>query len=164
MTQGYLASVTVAAVRPRRESMGDVKAVSDAYTEAFNSHDEQRIRECYADSAKFTAPGGVTLEGPEAITEWAMTWLRAFPDARVTVTNEVFAGDWAATQATFTGTHTETFASPDGDIPATNKSVTGRAAELIRVADGKIVEDHLYFDNMEVLTQLGLVPESAATA
>jgi predicted ester cyclase len=141
--------------------MGDLKAVSDAYTEAFNSHDEARIRACYEDGATFTAPGGVALEGPEAITEYNMTWLRAFPDARVTLENEVIAGEWVATQGTFTGTHTETLSSPEGDIPATGKSVTGRAAELIRVVDGKIVEDHLYFDNMEVLTQLGLIPETA---
>jgi len=144
--------------------MGDLKAVSDAYTEAFNSHDEERIRACYAEDAKFTAPGGVALEGPAAIADYNMTWLRAFPDARVTLENEVIAGEWVATQGTFTGRHTETLASPEGDIPATGKSVTGRAAELIRVVDGKIVEDHLYFDNMEILTQLGLVPESAATA
>ena len=61
---------------------------------------------------------------------------------------------------TFTGTHTETLASPEGDIPATNKSVDGRAVELTRVADGKIVENHLYYDNMELLTQLGLIPET----
>lgn len=144
--------------------MGDLKKALDEFTDAFNSHDPERIKACYADDATFTAPGGVTLEGADAITEYNMTWLRAFPDAVGAVTNEVLAGDWAATQLTFTGTHTETLAGPDGDIPATNKSITGRAAELIRVVDGKIVEDHLYFDNMEVLTQLGLVPETAATA
>ena len=143
--------------------MGDLKAVSDEFTEAFNAHDSERIRACYADGAKFTAPGGVALDGPEAITEYNMTWLNAFPDAKATVTNELFAGDWVVSQVTFTGTHTETFSSPDGDIPATGKSVTGRAADLIRVKDGKVVEEHLYFDNMEVLAQLGLVPETAAT-
>jgi steroid delta-isomerase-like uncharacterized protein len=144
--------------------MGDIKTALDAFTEAFNSHDEARIRACYADDAVFTAPGGIRLEGPEAIVGYAMTWLNALPDATATVDNEVIAGDWAATQQTFRGTHTGTLVSPDGDIPATGKSVVGRAAELIRVVDGKIVEDHLYFDNMEFLTQIGLVPETAATA
>jgi predicted ester cyclase len=144
--------------------MADTKAVSDAYTDAFNAHDEQGIRACFADGATFTAPGGVSLQGADAITEYNMGWLRAFPDAKVTVTNEVIAGEWAMTQGEYNGTHTETLSSPEGDIPATGKSVTGRAAEFIRVVDGKIVEDHLYFDNMEILTQLGLVPEGAATA
>jgi steroid delta-isomerase-like uncharacterized protein len=144
--------------------MGDIKTALDAFTEAFNSHDEERIKACYADDAVFTAPGGIRLEGPEAIVGYALTWLNALPDATATVDNEVIAGDWAATQQTFRGTHTGTLVSPEGDIPATGKSVVGRAAELIRVVDGKIAEDHLYFDNMEFLTQIGLVPETAATA
>jgi steroid delta-isomerase-like uncharacterized protein len=160
MTQGYRASVTVAAIRRRRESMGDVKHVLEAYDDAFNAHDEAALRACYADDAVFTAPGGVELKGPEAVAEWNMAWLNAFPDARANTTNRIVSGEWAAQQATFTGTHTETLASPDGDVPATNKTVTGRAAEVLRVVDGKIVEDHLYFDQMEIFTQLGLVPET----
>lgn len=144
--------------------MGNVKTALDEFNDAFNAHDEARMRACFADDAKFTAPGGVSLEGPEAITEYAMTWLRAFPDAKAEVTNEIIAGDWAVIQETFTGTHTETLASPQGDIPATGKSVVGRAAELTRIVDGKVVENHLYYDNMELLTQLGLVPETVATA
>jgi ketosteroid isomerase-like protein len=35
---------------------------------------------------------------------------------------------------------------------------------MFRVRDGKIVEEHLYFDQVQVLTQLGLMPEPAATA
>jgi steroid delta-isomerase-like uncharacterized protein len=144
--------------------MGDVKTALDAFTDAFNSHDEERIRACYTDNAVFTAPGGIRLEGPDAIVAYAMTWLNGLPDATATVDRAVIEGDWVATQQTFTGTHTATLVSPDGDIPATGKSVVGRAAELIRIEDGRIAEDHLYFDNMEFLTQIGLVPEGAATA
>jgi steroid delta-isomerase-like uncharacterized protein len=144
--------------------MGDVKTALDAFTEAFNSHDDARIRACYADDAVFTAPGGVELEGPDAIVAFAMTWLNALPDATATVDKAVIEGGWVATQQTFRGTHTGTLVSPDGDIPATGKSVVGRAAEILRIEDGKIVEDHLYFDNMEFLTQIGLVPEAATTA
>ena len=141
--------------------MGEIKTVLDEYQNAFNAHDEERLRACYTDDAVFTAPGGVRLEGPQEIVAWAMAWLNAFPDAAATVDNELIAGDWATLQQTFTGTHTETLVSPEGDVPATGKSVVGRVGEVIRVKDGKIVEDHLYFDNMEILTQLGLIPETA---
>ena len=144
--------------------MGDVKSALVAFQDAFNAHDEERIRACYADDAVFTAPGGVRLEGPDAIAAYAMTWLNALPDATATVDNEIIAGDWATLQQTFKGTHTETLVSPEGDIPATGKSVVGRAVEVLRLEGGKIAEDHLYFDNMEFLTQIGLVPETAATA
>jgi hypothetical protein len=29
------------------------------------------------------------------------------------------------------------------------------------VQDGKIAEEHIYFDQLEILSQLGLVPEAA---
>jgi steroid delta-isomerase-like uncharacterized protein len=144
--------------------MTDIRTISAEFNEAFNSHDDEHMRACYADNAVFTGPGDVRLEGPEAIVEYAMTWIRAFPDARATVKNEIVADPWVITQVTFQGTHTDTLVGPAGEIPATNKSATGRAAELIRVENGKVVEDHLYFDNMEIMAQLGLVPEAAATA
>ena len=144
--------------------MGDALQVATAATEAFNAHDEERIRANYTDSSVFEAPGDIRLEGPEAITAYAMSWLSAFPDARITANNQVASGDWAVQEFTFEGTHRETLSGPGGEIPATNRRLVGRGVELIRVEDGKIVEDHLHFDQVQVLTQLGVMTEAAATA
>ncbi|HEY8630078.1 MAG TPA: nuclear transport factor 2 family protein, partial [Gaiellaceae bacterium] len=62
--------------------------------EAFNSHDEARIRELNTDDTVLEAPGDVRLEGTDASTEYAMGWLRAFSDARLVVSNELEDGDW----------------------------------------------------------------------
>ena len=141
--------------------MGDALQVAMAATEAFNAHDEERIRANYTDSSVFEAPGDIRLEGPEAITAYAMSWLSAFPDARITAHNQVASGDWAVQEFTFEGTHTETLAGPTGDIPATNRRLVGRGIEAIRVENGKIAQDNLYFDQVQVMTQLGLMPEAA---
>ncbi len=69
-------------------------------------------------------------------------------------------GNSAAEQFTFEGTHTDTLVGPEGDIPATNRRLVGRGAEVFRIEGGKIVE-HLYFDQVQVMTQLGLMPETA---
>jgi len=60
-----------------------------------------------------------------------------------------------------TGTHTGVLASPEGDIAPTNRRATARGVQLQRIAEGKIAEEHVYFDQLEILAQLGLVPESA---
>ena len=57
--------------------MADAKQVADEAVAAFNAHDEQRFRALYADDSFFEAPGDVRLEGPEAITGYAMAWLNA---------------------------------------------------------------------------------------
>jgi ketosteroid isomerase-like protein len=60
------------------------------------------------------------------------------------------------------GTHTGPFRLPDGrELPPTGKRVEIKGMELVRVRDGKIVLNTLYYDNLASLTQLGLVPEAA---
>lgn len=129
--------------------------------EAFNKHDERGIHDLYAENVVLEAPGDVHIEGRDAATEFAMSWLTAFPDARTTVVRELEAGDWVIQQFTFEGTHEETLVGPAGEIPATHKRVKGRGLELMRVEKDKVAEDHLYFDQMQLLTQLGLVSETA---
>jgi steroid delta-isomerase-like uncharacterized protein len=143
--------------------MAGTQEIAAKFAETFNAHDEQAMRNLYADNAEFEAPGDVRLEGPDAIAEYAMSWLHAFPDGRLTVHNQVVAGEWAVDEFTFEGTHEDTLSGPGGDIPATGNRLIGRGIEARRVVDGKIVEDHLYFDQVQVLTQLGLMPQPAAT-
>jgi predicted ester cyclase len=133
--------------------------VAGKFVEAFNAHDEGTIRSLSADDARIEAPGDISLEGVDAFTQYAMSWLNAFPDARLTVHNEVEAGDWVAQEFTFAGTHQGTLPSPAGDIPATNRSLSGRGVQLLRAQGDKLAEAHLYFDQVQVMTQLGLMPE-----
>jgi steroid delta-isomerase-like uncharacterized protein len=148
----------------RRFLMADTKQVAAEAVEAFNAHDEAGIRATYADDIVFEAPGDVRTEGVEATVGYAMAWLTAFPDAKITIHDEIYDGEWGVQRYTFAGTHQETLSGPGGDIPATNRHISGRGLQMFRVQGGKIVEEHLYFDQMQVLTQLGLMPEAAATA
>ena len=141
--------------------MGDAQRVGSQFVEAFNAHDENRIRELNADNALLEAPGDVRLEGREAATQYAMAWLRAFPDARIAVHNELEAGDWVVQEFTFEGNHTNTLSTPAGDIPATNRRLRGRGVQILRVEGVTVADTRLYFDQVQVLTQLGLMPEAS---
>jgi steroid delta-isomerase-like uncharacterized protein len=138
--------------------------VVDTWTEAFNAHDQSQLHALNAEDVEFTGPGDVELKGADSVTEYAMPWLRAFPDSTLTAHTSLEDGEWAAQQFTFEGTHTETLANPQGDIPATNRRLDGARLPVVRVQGEKITEVHLYFDQMQVLTQLGLIPEAATTA
>ena len=139
--------------------MTDSQRVGAEFVEAFNAHDEARISELNAENAVLEAPGDVRLEGREAVAQYAMAWLGAFPDARVTVHNELEAGDWVVHEFTFEGTHTDTLSTPAGDIPATNRRLRGRGVQILRIEAGTVADTRLYFDQVQVLTQLGLMPE-----
>jgi steroid delta-isomerase-like uncharacterized protein len=144
--------------------MAKARHVVAASLDAINTHDEERLRSCYADDVLFEAPGDVRLEGGDAVVEYAMSWLRAFPDARIDVITEVANGDWVAQRFVFEGTHEGTLVGPTGEIPATNRRFSAIGAEFVRVQDGRITEEYLSFDQAEVLTQLGVMPELAGSA
>jgi len=135
--------------------------VARRWNEAFNAHDEDGIRALYDDHALLEAPGDVRLEGADAIVEYAMSWLRAFPDAKMRIETEIANDQWVVQRFEFKGTHGDTLVGPTGEISATNRRITGRGVEIIRVEGGKITEDYLYFDQVDVLTQLGLMSELA---
>jgi steroid delta-isomerase-like uncharacterized protein len=145
--------------------MADTREVGAKWVDAFNAHDEAAIREQNADDIVLEAPGDVRLEGNEASTGYAMGWLNAFPDARLRVESAFVDGDTVVQEFTFEGTHDNTLSGPAGDIPATNRRLTGRGVQILRVEDGTVAEARLYYDQVQVLTQLGLMPEPAtATA
>jgi steroid delta-isomerase-like uncharacterized protein len=141
--------------------MASAQEIGRRFIEAFNAHDEARIRELNADEAKFEAPGDVKVQGGDAATQYGMGWIAAFPDARITINNEVESGDWVAQEITFEGTHEGTLHGPAGDIPATHKQLVGRAVQIFKVEGDVITDTHLYFDQVQVMTQLGLMPEPA---
>jgi steroid delta-isomerase-like uncharacterized protein len=141
--------------------MPDAQALAAQYLEAFNAHDEEGMRRLTADGSVFEGPGDVSLAGADATTEYAMNWLNAFPDARLTVHNEIVSGDWVVQEFSFDGTHSAPLASPMGEVPATGRTLSGRGVQLIRFEDGLVADTRLYFDQVQVMTQLGLMPEPA---
>ena len=142
--------------------MSSAQEVAAKWLDAFNAHDEARIRELSGENAVVEAPGDVRVEGREPSTQYAMAWLNAFPDARITVNNELVADDWVVQEFTFEGTHEGTLASPSGEIPATGRTLRGRGVQILRVEGDAVTETRLYYDQVQVMTQLGLMPEPAA--
>jgi hypothetical protein len=51
--------------------------------------------------------------------------------------------------------------SPAGEIAPTHKALNGRAVQIFRVEGETIAATRLYFDQVQVMTQLGLMPEPA---
>ncbi|HKN63603.1 MAG TPA: ester cyclase [Gaiellaceae bacterium] len=141
--------------------MAGAQEVGARFIDAFNAHDEAAIRDLNAENAVFEAPGDVQLQGGEAATAYAMDWIKAFPDARITVHNELATSEWVVQEFTFEGTHTAPMQSPMGEIPPTNRSLKGRGVQIFKVEGDTVVDTRLYFDQVQVMTQLGLMPEPA---
>ena len=138
--------------------MATAKEAADRHIEAFNQKDLDEFAANEDASIEFVIPGDVTMRGREQVRSFLTLLWEAFPDMTLTVTHQVVSGDSAVTEATYRGTHTGTWRTPNGDIPATGRTVRGRQVAVQRVRDGLIVSEHLYFDQLELLGALGLVP------
>jgi ketosteroid isomerase-like protein len=65
-----------------------------------------------------------------------------------------------AVEGRFTGTHTGPLATDDGDVEPTGATVDLRFADVSQVHDGKIVAYHTYYDQLGLLSQLGLMGDT----
>ena len=131
---------------------------------AFNDHDVEALRALYAEDAEFSAPGGMTAKGPDEIVAFLQSWYQGFPDCRTTVNKRWVDGNTVIEDGVFIGTHTGVFPTPMGDIPPTGKRVEGAYIDIFEIRDGKCVSDRLTFDRMQLMEQLGLVPQPAGAA
>jgi predicted ester cyclase len=77
-----------------------------------------------------------------------------FPDQQVRLDNMIAEGDFVAIRAAYLGTQT----GPMDNLPATGKSVDGPFIAFFRIDSGKIAELWVEWDNVAMLTQLGLLP------
>ena len=78
--------------------------------------------------------------------------LAAFPDLRITIEDQVIAGDRVATRWVAEGTNS----GPFGPVPATGRRVRVDGHILDRVADGRIAERWEQWDKAGMMQQLGL--------
>jgi len=136
----------------------DPKVLGEKFNRAFNAHDEVTLKSLYADSAKFQAPGDVRLVGKDAIIGYTQNWMKALPDAKINVTHEIISAPWLVQEFVFSGTHTGPLTSPMGTIQATNRKVSGQCVSVSRYENDLIVESRLYFDVVQLLTQIGVMP------
>jgi steroid delta-isomerase-like uncharacterized protein len=144
--------------------MGESKDLLNRGIEAWNRHDAHAWTSLYSQNTQVYASGGVTATGPEAVQMVYTTWQEAFPDNQVKPRLLVEEGETTVLEATFEGTHTGTLNAPSGAIPATGKRVSIPYVLMSRARDGKMDRVALYFDQIEVLTQLGLMQGAAAAA
>jgi len=99
------------------------------------------------------------VKGIESHRKSVQGFMSAFPDFQMKRGLVLSDGDWIFAAYTFTGTHKGPMTSPNGKtIPPTNKPVRLEIATTGRFENGKLAEEHTYFDRLSMMAQLGLTP------
>jgi steroid delta-isomerase-like uncharacterized protein len=100
-------------------------------------------------------PGPV--RGPEGVKEFISTYLGAFPDARVTVEEQLAEGDLVATRWSARGTHEGELM----DIDPTGRKVSISGITISRLDRGKVVEEFQNWDFYGMMQQVEGTPTLA---
>ena len=143
------------------DSEGTIRKLFDG----FNNKDYDAIVALVADDFELIdCASGERYAGPEGARRNAEGWLMPFADVKVELLNVVTSGNWAVAEAVGRGTHTGPMQTPMGEVAPTGRQMELHFCSVIRVQDGKIVEERDYYDAMTIANQLGLMPEPAATS
>lgn len=144
--------------------MDRYREVLERYIELYNAGDLDGVMDLYAEDAVQLMPDGF-FQGRAAIKDRLAKELDAFSDIAHRYTSYVEQDDAFADEWVFVGTHTGPLILPDGsELPATGKRVEMPGMEYVKMRDGKIVVDNLYYDNLAVAAQFGLLPQPATTS
>lgn len=141
--------------------MADGRDTAARLLKAFNAHDEEAVRTICAPNSRLEAPGGIRLQGRDALARQAAALFDGFPGARITAQNELVDGPRVIQEFIFEGTHRGSLVSAAGTVEATGKRVVVRGVLVGRYERGLAIDVRLYYDRLEVLSQLGLSSRGA---
>ncbi|MBQ0997071.1 ester cyclase [Streptomyces nigra] len=141
--------------------MGQAREAMDRLTAAITTADSAAIAEVYAKDAVAVTPDGGELHGRDDITAYWRQMSQAVPDGTYESVHAYEVGDTAIDEGVFHGHNTGPIQLATGEtLPATQKEIRIRGVDFAKVDDeGRIVDYRLYFDEMEFLGQLGLLPD-----
>jgi steroid delta-isomerase-like uncharacterized protein len=118
---------------------GDINGFGDLLAEDFVEHE--------------VTPGLAPTK--DGVKEFFTAYIAAFPDLRFTTDDILPSGDKGVARVTITGTNSGDFMG----MPATGKSVSIQAIDIIRFGDDGLAHEHWgVVDVMAMMQQLGVVP------
>jgi ketosteroid isomerase-like protein len=133
----------------------------DAITNAVLQKDLEAAANLYAPDAVMVTPDQGEIRGREQIVQYIKEINDAFPDNTYEPAYKHESGDTAIDEGYFVGTHTAPLPLPTGEsVPATGRAVRLRSCDIATVQNGVITSHRFYFDQMDFLGQLGLLPET----
>ena len=140
--------------------MGEAREVMDGVTQAMMSQEFGALGAMYSSDAIAITPDQGEIRGREQIVQYLKAFVDAFPNLRYESLHAHESGNTAIDEGFVVGTHTQPLPMPDGEsLPPTGKQIRLRSVDVATVEHGEVTSHRFYFDQMEFLGQLGLLPD-----
>ena len=141
----------------------ETQRITDLQLELWNTGNPEIAKQLFSEDAERTDPNGaepVRHRGAHQIATFVAEVRTAFPDFKLQLKEGVADRDHIAFHWTVSGTQKGEFQG----VPASGKRIEFSGMTLDRLRDGKVVSEHVYFDRLAMLEQLGVAPASANAA
>ena len=122
---------------------GDNASAIEAYVEVWNNGKVEMLDGIAAVDLQRRSPAG-PQNNLEEVKAFITETRNAYSDLKITNNGVVSAGDEAVLKWTFAGTHLEF-----------GKAIEVDGVSVVRFTGGKMAQETLFFDNAEILKQLG---------
>lgn len=134
----------------------EAKALLDSALEIWNNGNLALVEDVFTpEIVVHTSTFPEDIVGFEGIKNWVKFARTAYPDLHMTFDEVIVKGDKIVARFTVTGTHTGPLTMPSGDLPPTGKKVRFTGLGIDRVQNGKITEEVVVYNVLEMLQQLG---------
>lgn len=136
--------------------------IARRHDEAWNTKDIEGRKQCCSPDIETEMPGGMHLKGLDQVSQVESAFWQALPDSQIKRTREFVDGETVIAEGALTGKHTGPFRTPQGEIPPSGNEVNLPYVSIKRIVDGKLVSEHIYFDQMEFMAQIGALSPPAS--
>jgi len=138
---------------------GQQKLVARFYEE-FDKGNIAAATSAFSREVEIADPGIGTVRGVGRFREYLESFRRVIPDGRLIVQRLYESENAVIVEGRFVGTHTGPLRGPGGEIEPTGATVQLRFASVWQIENGAITCHHTYYDQLDLLTQLGLVRDA----
>ena len=132
----------------------NIKMYSNVWDEIINKRKLDEFNETNFTKNVVMHASPTDVVGIDSARAYYANYLTGFSDITFTIKDVFGMGNKLVKHWNFKGTHTGLFFG----IPATNKKVDIDGVTLVRMENGKIAEEKDFFDNLEFMQQLGIIP------
>lgn len=147
------------APEPAKPSMLDQqKAHMAANVAAWQAHDAKKLASLYTDDVAFGYPsmeGWRETRGRADLEKNMAEFFAAFSDAKVTTMRGLHVGDVLVLEWVLNGTHSGDFMG----MKPTGKRLGYRGVSVLWFGDKGVKREHMYFDHVTFMAQLGSAPK-----
>jgi predicted ester cyclase len=134
------------------------RKIAESFFTLFNSKDASEWTKNLAAGFSADYPGASGLNAEQA-RMFNVGFLPAFPDLHFDICRTITNGNTFICEWTATGTNDGPLTTPAGQaIPPTGKRGHVDGVLISEVRDGKIVRERTYWDQLQLLGALGLIP------